>query len=310
MQKLAIGIDIGGTRTKIGLVEVGSGRMLDSLIQPTETDDAGRFEHTLAEAIEFLKAKAGEHDDELVGIGIGVSSFVFADGMVDSSYGFMPFMENYPLADIITSAHGLPCRVDNDARLVALGEALYGAGKDVAGRGYGRVLTLTLGTGLGVGMVIDRKLDGALPYGHMAGHITVTQNDTPCYCGKTGCLESLVSATGLVATANRIGWKPADPNVPVTAEAIFYASETADPDALALVTELVGHLKTGLSNYINLYAPDLIVLGGGVAKGLKPYLPQLVNQHQLGPYKQYQTSLALSELEEGAGILGSAALFR
>ena len=302
---LAIGVDIGGTRTKTGLVDIGSGQVLDLCVEPTETRDAHRFEQSLGRAIEHVKAKAGIHDTDVRGIGIGVSSFVFADGRVDSTYGFMPFLDDYPLADRIAQTYNLPCRVENDARLVALGEALYGAG-----RGYERVLVLTLGTGLGVGLVIDGKLDGQLPYAHMAGHITVTQNDYPCYCGKTGCLESLVSATGLVAAATRSGWQPAGPNAAVTAETIFRAGETADAQALELVTHLVGHLKTGIDNYTNLFAPDRIVLGGGVAKGLATYLPFLNHSKQVGPYQRYSRSLALSELAEKAGVLGSAALFR
>lgn len=305
MQHLAIGIDIGGTRTKIGLVDLAVGRVLDRRIQPTEKRDAQRFEASLGEAIDGLKANAAAQEADVVGIGIGVSSFVFADGTVDSTYGFQEFMEDYPLAQRITQAHGLPCRVDNDARLVALGEALYGAG-----RGFGRVLVLTLGTGLGVGLVVDQQLDGALPYGHMAGNITVATDDVGWYSGKTGCLEALVSATGLVQRAERRGWATKHPNVPLSAEAIFGASETGHADALDLVRELVGHLKTGLDNYVNLFAPDRIVLGGGVAKGLKPYLAHLETYTHLGPYKRYRFSLALSSLDEEAGILGSAALFR
>lgn len=101
-------------------------------------------------------------------------------------------MEDYPLSHFVQQQHDLPCRLDNDERVVALGEAIYGQG-----RGYSRVLTLTLGTGLGLGFTIDGKLDGLLPFAHMGGHITVTTDEFVCYCGKTGCLEALVSAAGI-----------------------------------------------------------------------------------------------------------------
>lgn len=95
--------------------------------------------------------------------------FCFADGAVDSTYGFLKFVEDYPLVEIIQDKLKLPCRIDNDARVVALGEARYGKGKD-----YNRMLVLTLGTGLGVGFTIAGQLDQPLPYVHMAGHLKIS----------------------------------------------------------------------------------------------------------------------------------------
>lgn len=304
MKKFAIGIDIGGTRTKIGLVDLGAGLVLETIIQATETRDVSRFEQAIGEAIQTLKIKASDLQADVLGIGIGVSSFVHADGLVDSTYGFIDFMEDYPLAQIIQTQHALPCRIDNDARLVALGEALYGRGS-----GLERVLVLTLGTGLGLGFVIKQKLDGKLPFAHMAGHLSVVQNGVKCYCGKTGCLESLVSATGILAAAERSNWPAQNPGLPFTVESIFQASAAGNNGARELIDAFIEQLKTGISNYINLYAPDVIVLGGGVAKGLVSYLPRLLDEDLLGPYKGYQTSITISELEEQAGILGAAALF-
>ncbi|MDR6562121.1 MULTISPECIES: ROK family protein [unclassified Arcicella] len=304
MNKLAIGIDIGGTRTKIGLVDLALGQVIETTIFPTETKDATRFEQMLAEGIDRFKSRASEINVQLLGIGIGVSSFVFDDGTVDSTYGFIDFMEDYPLVKIIEENHLLPCRIDNDARLVALGEAVFGKGK-----GFERVLVLTLGTGLGLGFTVNGKLDGKLPYAHMGGHISIIQNDIPCYCGKIGCLESLVSATGIMETAKRLNWHQKYPNEDFTVESIFKASRADNIEAKLIVDNFLCYLKTGLSNYINLYAPDTIILGGGVAKGLKPYLTFLQNEILLGPYKKYKASIEISELEEHSGILGSAALF-
>jgi glucokinase len=305
LKKLAIGIDIGGTRTKIGLVNLETGLVEDSLITPTETRDDRRFLQTIGEAIDHCKAKAEGERSSIAGVGIGVPGFVFTDGTVDSTYGFLEFMEDYPLAEKIQEQHQLPCWVDNDARLVALGEALYGQG-----RGHSRVLVLTLGTGLGLGFTIDGKLDGSLPFAHMGGHLTITTNDTVCYCGKTGCLESLVSASGIALMASRLGWSQRYPDLPMSAETIFAERHTGNPDAEAIVREYVGYLKTGIDNYVNLYAPDCIVLGGGIAKGLKAELGNLHNSSLLNPYKAYKTVLTRSVLEEEAGMLGSAALFR
>ena len=275
------------------------------LITPTETSDADRFLQTIGDAIDEFKTKAAAEQAFLAGVGMGVPSFVFADGTVDSTYGFLEFMEDYPLAEKIRQQHELPCLLDNDARIVALGEAIYGQG-----RGFSRVLVLTLGTGLGLGFAIDGKLDGPLPFAHMGGHITITTNDFVCYCGKTGCLESLVSGAGIGRIATRRMWPQNYPELPLTAESIFTQKQAGNPDADAIVQEYMGYLKTGIDNYVNLYAPDIIVLGGGIAKGLRNDIANLHNPSLLNPFKAYKTTLAVSELAEQAGVLGSAALFR
>ncbi len=304
MKTLAIGIDIGGTRTKIGLVCLNTGQVESMLITPTETKDGARFLQLIGDAIDQFKRKAADLQKVLAGVGIGVPGFVFANGTVDSTYGFLEFMEDYPLAWRIQKQHGLPCLVDNDARVVALGEAIYGQG-----RGYSRVLVLTLGTGLGLGFTINGRLDGSLPFAHMGGHITITTDDTVCYCGKTGCLESLVSSSGIGRIATRWQWPQKYPHLPLTAETIFAQKRAGNPDAEAIVQQYMAYLRTGIDNYVNLYAPDLIVLGGGIANGLADEVVQLHNPGLLNPYKAYKTTVVISTLAEQAGILGSAALF-
>lgn len=304
MSNLAIGIDIGGTRTKIGLVDIEAGKVLDILIYPTETKDGDKFLATITDAVEKLKAIAAKKANSIIGIGFGVPSFVFENGVVDSTYGFLDFMEDYPLKDLIEAQHNLPCLLDNDARVVALGEALYGEGK-----AYNRVLVLTLGTGLGLGFTVGGKLSEALPYAHMGGHISIVENDVVCYCGKKGCLEALVSATGLCNAATILNWQEKYRDLPLSAENIFKERKNNNPDAVLLIDDFINYLQTGIDNYINLYAPDMIVLGGGVAKGLINDLNKLYSPNLLRPYKNYKVVLAISKLEEEAGILGSAALF-
>ncbi len=304
MKTFAVGIDIGGTRTKIGLVDLQEGKVTQRKIIPTETKNSILFLRGIFDAVNGFKDVADSKNSKIIGIGFGVPSFVFEGGVVDSTYGFLDFMEDYPLKNIIENELKLPCLLDNDARVVALGEALYGAGK-----GYNRVLVLTLGTGLGLGFTVNGKLNEPLPYGHMAGHISIIQNDVLCYCGKTGCLEALVSATGLCLAAERLQCKFDETNETLTAEKIFKARINHHPKAVLLVDEYLHFLKTGIDNYVNIYAPDIVVLGGGVAKGLANDLDKLHNPDLLYPYKSYRTVLAISELQEEAGILGSAALF-
>lgn len=304
MIKLAIGIDIGGTRTKLGLVDLEQGKVLETIITPTETKDSDLFLQGIKTGIDQLRTTATQYQSSILGVGFGVSSFVFDDGTVDSTYGFLEFMEDYPLVDLIQKQCALPCRADNDARVVALGEALFGGGKR-----YNRVLVLTLGTGLGLGFMANGKFETSLPYAHMGGHISIGKTEFECYCGKTGCLESLVSATAIVDSAKRIGWELKYPDLELNVQTIFKAEQQGNTDAVEIVNNFLTYLKTGIDNYINLYAPNIIIIGGGVSKGLKPYLNRLTTIDFLTPFKSYKVAIALSELDEHSGILGAAALF-
>lgn len=303
-RELAIGVDIGGTRTKFGLVDLKTGEVLDVLINSTETKNQSIFLHSVVNAVKQFKSVATADNDALAGIGFGVPSFIFNGRVVDSTYGFIDFMEDYPLADFVEKACGLHCRLDNDARVVALGEALYGKGK-----GENRVLVLTLGTGLGLGFAINGMLDGTMPVAHMGGHITINDNNVECYCGKKGCLEAQVSATGIIIAAKELGWERKYPFKKVDVETIFKERESGNPDAILLIENFIRTLQTGIGNYINIYAPDVIVLGGGVSKSLKNDLHRFQNTAYLKPFKTYKYKVVVSDLQEHAGILGSASLF-
>lgn len=304
MKKLAIGIDIGGTRTKLGLVDLDKGEVLEMLISPTETKDSDNFLKIINSGIDQLKIVAQKEKSTILGVGFGITGFVFEDGKVDSTYGFLEFMEDYPLSEYIQKHSSLPCRADNDARAIALGETLYGVGKR-----QGRVLVLTLGTGLGVGFIEKGSFETRLPFAHMCGHISVENSGVKCYCGKTGCLEALVSASGIVASAKRNNWEEKYPNLELNVQTIFKEEQQGNKEAKQIVDEFLNYLKIGIGNYINIFAPDMIIIGGGVSKGMQPYLNKLTQIDFLAPYKNYKVEIALSELDEYSGILGSAALF-
>ena len=303
-RQLAIGVDIGGTRTKLGLVDVQLGKVLEMLVYPTETKNGESFISLIEDAINTFKKIAEKENDEIIGIGFGVPGFVFGGKLVDSTYGFLEFMEDYPLADIVQKRCNISCILDNDARVVALGEAKYGKGKD-----FSRVLVFTLGTGFGVGFAINGMLDGMAPYGHMAGHIIIGNSEIQCYCGRKGCLEALVSATGIGLAATEINWVNKYPSIVPTPENIFRERQNGNKDAVAVIENFISFLKIGINNYINIYAPDIIVLGGGVAKALKNDLHHFQDKKLLRPFKAYEYEVAVSVLSEHAGILGGAALF-
>jgi glucokinase len=305
MGRYAVGIDIGGTRTKIGIVDLDRGAVRDMLLTPTERYDAGKFISGLFSQYLSLLENTGIRNDEVAGLGIGAPGFVYDDGSVDSTFGFLPFMDlHYPLRQELEKKFSLPCMVDNDARIVALGEAIYGRGK-----GYSRVLVLTLGTGLGIGLVVNGRFETTLPYAHLGGHITIADSDVVCYCGRSGCMEALVSATGITGAAARAGLFESEPGIPQEARAVFEAAQRGNEKARMIISELIRHLSTGISNYITLFVPEIIIIGGGVSKGLSPYLDTIRQLKYLPPFSTYKFEIALSDLDELSGILGSAALF-
>ena len=297
---LFIGVDIGGTRTKYGLVNIGAGEVLQNIVQPTEKKNGELFLQQIEKVINECKALATQQQSRLTGIGIGVPGFTTENGIVLTTYGFLEFMENYPLKELVEQAFSIRCLIENDARIVALGEAAYGKGK-----GYKRVLVLTLGTGVGFGFVVNGKFTDTVPLSHMGGNLTITDEGGECYCGKKGCLEALVSSTGIINLAKQHGFT-GEPS----AEAVFAAALLGSTEALAVVNRVIYYLHTAIHNYVNLFAPDIIVLGGGIAKGLRPYLEKIKGRMYMGPYPGYDFQLAVSELEELAGMLGSAALFQ
>ncbi len=305
MSKYAVGIDIGGTRTKVGLVNLEEGIVLDMILTPTEKNDPDLFIANLYSQYISLTKKTGIDQRLLKGIGIGIPGFVYEDGSVDSTFGFLPFMDaHYPLKEQLEKKFRISCLVDNDARIVALGEALFGRGK-----GFGRVLVLTLGTGLGLGFIVNGKFETKLPYAHLGGHITIATSNIRCYCGRNGCMEALVSATGILEAASMAGWHEKNADIPLQVESVFEAAQHGNNLAASIISDFMENLKTGISNYITLFAPDIIIIGGGISKGMKPYLEQLLQLIYLKPYTYYKFEIALSSLDEHSGILGSAALF-
>ena len=197
--RLALGVDIGGTRSKYGLVDIARGQVVHQVVCPTARDDEDQFLRNLRQACVACCDLAHVDLADVAGIGIGVPGFTY-QGTVESTWGFLPFMEHYPLVRRVQESLGCPCRIDNDGRLIALAESRYGEG-----RRYTRALTLTLGTGVGFGFTVDGQLVDPDPRAHMAGHLPIRDTSPPCYCGIEGCPESSTERaamhTGKLVTA-------------------------------------------------------------------------------------------------------------
>jgi glucokinase len=190
---LVLGVDIGGTRTKLGLVGMPEARILAVVSRPTVLSSLDELLGGLDRALNELCRQSGVDRNNVAAAGIGLPGCVLGD-QVSLLWPSMGFMEGSGFRPAAEARLGLPVRMDNDARLIALAEAVVGAGGKAR-----RLLSLTLGTGIGIGLVVDGALQEKTAINHMAGHILIHPGARSCYCRLSGCLESLVSGPALVS---------------------------------------------------------------------------------------------------------------
>lgn len=309
MQKTekALGIDIGGTRTKMGIVDLESGEIFGARIFDTIRSTHEEMMHVMQQELRSCCEETGIAAEELKGTGVSIGTFVFEDGTIDGMKCFVPFMvEGYPLVPELEKALGMPVRADNDVRIINLAEAVYGAG-----RGYKKVMTITLGSGVGTGVSEDGKPFGKEAFHHLAGHIKVRNGgEIPaldqelCYCGMRGCFEGTCSGTSLEIWVRSVFGEN------MTNPGFFDLVKQGDSRAKALLEQYLGYLSDALNQYIYVYCPDVIILGGGVARGLKPYLEEIRSKVVAQVHYRQHTDIVISDLMEDSGILGAALLMK
>ncbi len=305
MKKIAAGIDVGGTNTKAGLISQDM-EILALEVCSTVKENEEAFVEQIVGTIDKLKSKAdcGKID----GLGIGVPGFVDENRQtVITTVGFIEYMDNLNLAELLSKATGLPVKVDNDALVYTLGE--YSC-LDNPVRSF---VVITLGTGVGVGWIYEGKRVPPPDRGAMAGHMGISLDRHRCYCGGTGCAESYLSATGFVEIAKSAikehpETKLADYGEHLTAKDII---EQAEHDSLAaeLVNRYIQNLEVYLQAIFHGFAADMIVIGGGLAQGLVKWQDKL--QKICDGFIRYdgrRTIVRISTLGETAGVLGGAAL--
>jgi glucokinase len=292
---LAVGVDVGGTRTKIGLVE-STGLLVAQSMHATALDDGEAFARGLEATIGRLLQEAGRTRDAIAGIGVAVPGFVDQTGeRIAMVWERLAFLERPGWRQALAARLGAPCTVANDAEAAAIGEARVGAGAGAA-----RLIALTLGTGLGFAFLVDGSPRERAPFAHMAGHLPIGAPPTACMCGIPGCLESAVSAGGLRRAYQAAGGGEATP------EAIAARAAAGEPAATAAIDAVERHLADGIEAYTLLLAPDRVVVGGGIAAVLDP--DRLRRRLRAQPYPGHRLELAHSALQERAGIVGAALL--
>ena len=271
MGKYIIGIDVGGMSAKGGLFSFDGELICDTKIKTNKCDGV---ECTVSGLVRFAKSlceQAGVDFSEVVAVGMGVP------GVVNSGEGIVLRWTNFgwnnaPVAKLFSELSGKPTYIANDANVAALGEAKFGATAK-----YQSSILLTIGTGIGGGMVFDGKLiEGFKSAGAELGHITIREGDDglTCACGRKGCYEKYASATALIRQTrhamvddlNSLLWQVADGKIEnVDGRTAFIASRMGDETAKRVIDQFVGYLSEGIADFVNILRPEAIVLGGGIA---------------------------------------------
>lgn len=310
---LVLGMDIGGTRTKYGLIDLQRRKLTAQRVAPTQTSGQEAFIQTTIDVIGDLCRETGISRGEIRAGGLGIPGYVDGD-QISMVWESLSYMEGGGFRRGLAERLGFPIRMDNDARVVALGEDHFGdyfPSINQEGGKSQRLLSLTLGTGLGVALVVNGKLLESGSINHLAGHIPIRPGAAACFCGFSGCLESLVSASALVRNYQvACGLEPTQPGrTPANVQEILLAARSGEAQATQAVQHLCEDLVTGLNAYIYLYGPDVIVIGGGVAIGLAPWLPYIARGLFARPYSSYRVNVFISSLREEAGLYGAASLW-
>lgn len=298
-----IGLDLGGTAIKYGICD-NNGSILKEFIAETRADDPvdsilKRITDSIHEAMQYANRK----EIKIAAIGLGTP------GCVDISTGFLrgstPNFKQWrdvPIREHLENIFNLPVFADNDANAMAYGEFLYGAGRDCD-----NAICITLGTGIGGGIIIEEKLFRGSNYaGAELGHMSICYNGKKCRCGGTGCWELYASATAMVE--NHISL---DPNASsITPKEIFKQYDEGKDVAVRVVNEEIQMVGAGLSSLVNIFNPEKIIIGGGLSEAGQWFIDEIAEEVRKRAMEESIKSVKIvsAELGNKAGWLGAAAL--
>lgn len=306
MSQYVFGVDIGGTTVKLGFFEA-NGNVVDKWEIPTRTENGGEaILPDVAESIQKKMQEKGITKDAVVGVGVGVPGPVDADGVVHVAVnlGWGVFNVSETLSGLLD---GMEVKTGNDANVAALGEMWKGGGQ-----GYKNMVAVTLGTGVGGGIIINGEiLSGAVGAGGEIGHIHVEDDEQDiCGCKNRGCLEQYASATGVVRLAKRKLQGDEESvlrNGELSAKAVFDAVKAGDKVAIWVAQQFGYYLGKGLAAVAGVVNPEAFVIGGGVSKAgevlfeyIKPYYESYVF------HASRNVDFKLATLGNDAGIYGAA----
>lgn len=304
-----IGIDVGGTNLKAGLVDE-DGCLLAVERTPLDFQGPEQFAAVAARLARAAAEQGGVPAEQIRSVGMGLPGAVSGGDILFTTN--IP-MQNIPIAELFRQHLDVPLYLGNDADCAAAGEFFCGAGRDCRD-----LAVITLGTGVGCGLILDGKLRGG-PASSEGGHITVVHGGEACNCGRLGCWEQYASATALIRlTRQAMAAHPESLLHVLAAEGgvegrtAFQAAEQGDRTALAVCETYVNYLASGVISVVNLLRPEIVAIGGGVAAApehlLLAPLQKLVTRESFASHGGRATRILRAELGNDAGILGAALL--
>lgn len=316
MSKKLLGIDLGGTTIKFGILTL-EGEVQEKWAIETNTLENGR--HIVSDIVESLKHRLslyGLTKDDFLGIGMGSLGAVDRTSKTVTGAFNLNWADTQEVGSVIEKEVGIPFFIDNDANVAALGERWVGAGANNPD-----VVFVTLGTGVGGGVIADGNLiHGVAGAGGEIGHMIVDpENGFTCTCGNKGCLETVASATGVVRVARQLAEQyegssaikaAIDNGDTVTSKDIFIAAEDGDKFANSVVERVSRYLGLAAANISNILNPDSVVIGGGVSAAGE-FLRSRVEKYFVTfafPQVKKSTKIKIAELGNDAGIIGAASL--
>ncbi len=310
-----IGVDLGGTNIATGVIDenyniIGRGKVKTRAPRPAEA-----IFDSIKEAVDMAVVNAGINYEEITSVGIGTPGSVNKDtGAIEFSNNLK--FHNVPAKAMLEERLKKPVYLENDANAAALGEAVAGCG-----HGVKNFVAVTLGTGVGSGIIIDGKIyRGSNFCGGEMGHMVINVDGIPCNCGRKGCWEKYASATALVAQAveamqndkSSLLWQTCDGDLnKVEGKTIFEALDMGDATAKAVVDRYLYYVSIGIANVINALQPEAVCVGGGISgqgeKILKP-IREMVKAERYSVYAEKQAAIIPAALGNDAGIIGAALL--
>lgn len=298
MTEYSVGVDLGGTNLRAAAIDK-SGKILDQISGTTNLGE-GR-DAVIDDMVESIRTLRDRQDGRFAGAGLGVPGFIELEkGFVVGSNN-LPALENYPLRDEIENRLGAPVILENDANAAALGEKWIGAGRNVQ-----HLVLLTLGTGIGGGIIHHgRVLHGFLGMAGELGHITVVPNGNPCGCGNYGCVEKHASASAIAAMGRLLGL-----GVNITSKGVYEFALQGNERALMIFDQMGRALGIAIANLVNIFNFPLYLLSGGPLPAWDFFAPAMIEEVQKRSftYRNTKTTIAKAELGDKAGLYGAAYL--
>lgn len=315
MKKYAIGIDIGGTNVPASIIDE-SGKIIHTIDKKTMAEGGPdavikRITDSIKDLLKYFDENI--KNSKIVGVGIG------APGTLDHKKGQiitspnLPQWRNIPLVGKITAEVKMPIFIDNDANCAAIGEHWIGAAN-----GAENAVLITLGTGVGGGIIINNRIyRGSHGTAGELGHITIFAKGNKCACGNFGCLEAYASANATVSRAKeRLKREDVASTLQtkklseITAHEIYIHAEQGDRFAQSILTESGSYLGIGIATFANIFDPDIIIVGGGFAGAEKYLIPAAIDEAYKRAFKSVMDSIKITTAKLGnhAGIIGAAKL--